>query len=133
MNSSLFFLGALGGEILPMEKGASSPFAEDLGNSVRLACAKGLQDPSPYSWILLPSLIALADGRVVLTKRPTLCVQPHLKSVSHPFAALMRSFPPHHRANTRCVGHFIKMTLPQNTNSSPRSLCELRGENSPYS
>ena len=36
----------------------------------------------------------------------------------------MRSSPPHHRANTRCVGHFIKMTLPQNTNSSPRSLCD---------
>ena len=65
------------------------------------------------------------NGRVVLTKRPTLCVQQHLKSVSHPCAAYMRSFPPHHRANTRCVGHFIKMTLPQNTNSSPRSLCDL--------
>ena len=58
-------------------------------------------------------------GRVVLTKRPTLCAQPHLKSVSYPIAALLRSFPPHHRANTRCVGHFIKMTLPQNTNSHP--------------
>ena len=95
---SLGALGALGGEILHI------------------------------AGFLLPSLIALADGRVVLTKRPTLCVQPHLKSVSHPCAALMRSFPPHHRANTRYVGHFIKMTLPLNTNSSPRSPCDLRGE-----
>ena len=37
----------------------------------------------------------------------------------------MLSFPSHHRAATRGVGHFVKMTLPQNTNSSPRSLCDF--------
>jgi hypothetical protein len=51
-------------------------------------------------------------GRGALTKRPTLCAQPHRETRSNLFAAWMRSCPPYHRGDTRTLGHFIKMTLP---------------------
>ena len=113
LNSSLFLPGELGGENSPYGEGSCCPFAEDLEIGSLGLCKGAGSTLLHIVGFSLPSLIALP---VRSTRSQT---------SSHPFAALMRSFPPHHRANTRCVGHFIKMTLPQNTNSSQRSLCDL--------
>ncbi len=94
LHSSLFSLGEHGGEILPMEKGLAAPLRRTWKFGSLGLCKGAGSTLLHIVGFSHPSLIAQADGRVVLIKRPTLCAQPHLKSVSDPFAALMRSFPP---------------------------------------
>ena len=58
----------------PYGEGSCSPFAEDLEIG-----SLGLCKGAGSTLLHIAGFYSLADGRVVLTKRPTLCVQQDLK------------------------------------------------------
>jgi len=88
-------------KILPMEKGASSPFTEDSGNSVRLAYAKGLQDPSPYRLgdlaVQQSTIINPQSSIVNLTMPPpTTLVYRYCENCARTHSLGAATCPPHH-------------------------------------